>query len=151
MKNIILQLVFFFSVINVFSQNNETEYSKFINSKYLSKSQTIKRNDISEKILYLGEIHLKDSLFYIITSFKRVKAAIDYHGHSSIYILDRNKKIIKEYVLDLPEQLPFKIEDNNLCFKYLDEKTKTNKIFIYKFENKIPELLCLNFSTEECF
>ena len=151
MKNIILQLIFIMTFFNCYSQTKERDYSKFINQYRVYEPRTIKRKNTTEKIVYLGELKLKDSLYYLITSFKTVKAALVDHGHSTVYILDSNKKNIKTYLLDAPEQIPFKLEDNSLYFNYLDEMTKTNKVFIYKIEDKIPELLCVDPTFEECY
>jgi len=123
--------------------SGSTEYAKYVVTKLKTKKQRIKEENLEEIITYLGDIQLDGKLYYVLTSFRSIQAALVKHGHSTIYILDSKKRIVKEYELGLPEELPFKIESNKLYFHYKDSKTKKRKIYINKIEKELPELMCV--------
>jgi hypothetical protein len=127
-------------------QNNgeQTDYSIYVNSKCKLKPQIITGTDFEESITYLGELKLgKGQIFYVLTSFKKIQAALVKHGIVSIYILDINKKLEREYKLDSEEELPFKVKNNSLYFHYLEGNTSTLKTFINKIGPGLPELMCV--------
>jgi hypothetical protein len=131
------------------SYSDSTEYAKYVVPKFRTKKQHIKEENLEETIIYLGDIQIDGKIFYVLTSFKRIQAALVKHGHSIIYILDSKKRIVMEYELGLPEELPFKIENNSLYFHYKDLKTNKHKTFLNRIEKKLPELMCVN--PDDCY
>ena len=128
------------------SQNNgeQTDYSIYVNSKYKSKPQIVTGTDFEESITYLGELKLgKGQILYVVTSFKKVQAAVVRHGVVSIYILDINKKKVREYRLDSDKELPFKVKNNSLYFHYTETNTSKLRTFINKIGPELPELICV--------
>jgi hypothetical protein len=128
------------------SQNigKQTDYSIYINSKFKLKPQIVTGTDFEESITYLGELKLgKGQVFYILTSFKKIQAAIVNHGFASIYILDINKKLAREYRLNSDEELPFRVKNNSLYFHYLEANTSTLKTFINIIGPGLPEMMCV--------
>lgn len=89
-KLIYLIFIFFYSLS--FSQSRDGNYSKFINKYRVNEPRIKKTKNITENIIYLGELNLNNSTFYVITSFKTVKAALTRHGHSTVYIYNSKKK-----------------------------------------------------------
>jgi hypothetical protein len=65
------------------------------------------------------------------------------HGHSNVIYLDKKLKEKKRYELGLPEELPYKLENNTLYFKYLDEKSNKKKIFKNNVGTELPEIICV--------
>ncbi len=128
---------------------NDEDYSKYVVPRRMTKIQKNSGKGFKEKIVYLGDINVNGQLFYVLTSFKVTQAAITKHGHSTIYILDLKKKLAKQYYISLPEELPFKIENNSLYFHYQDEKTKEIKTYINKIENELPKFMCVE--PENCY
>ena len=131
------------------SYSDSTEYAKYVGTKFETKKQNIKKENLEETIIYLGNIQIDGKKFYVLTSFKRIQVALVKHGHSIIYILDSKKRIVKEYELGLPEELPFKIENNSLYFRYKDSKTNKRKIYINRIEKELPELMCVK--QDDCY
>jgi hypothetical protein len=126
------------------STSGQTDYSIYVNSKFKLKPQLLSGTDFEESVTYLGELKLgKGQIFYVLTSFLKIQAAIVKHGIVKIYILDINKKLVREYRLNLPEELPYKIKNNSLYFHYADANTSKLKIFINKIGPELPELICV--------
>lgn len=121
----------------------DSKYAKYVVTKLKTKKQQFKKENFEETIVYLGDIHVNGKLYYVLTSFKRIQAALVKHGHSTIYILDSKKRIVKEYGLGLPEELPFKVENNCLYFHYKDSKTNKQKTYTNRIEKELPELMCV--------
>src|ERR1035437_4298234 len=105
MRLIILHVILFLIVsMNckpceyIISESNKNiehnEYSKYVSLGLKSKTQKVRGNDFDDSIVYLGDIRVNGQLFYILTSFKVVQAAIIKHGHSEIYILNSKKKTV---------------------------------------------------------
>ena len=123
----------------------------YINSKFKLKTQIIRGTDFEESVTYLGELKLgKGQIFYVLTSFKKIQAAIVMHRVVSIYVLDISKKIAREYRLDSDEELPFKVKNNSLYFHYTEANTSKPKIFINKIGPELPELMCVG-PDEGCY
>ena len=122
---------------------DSTEYAKYVVTKLKTKKQRLKEENLEETIVYLGDIHVDGKLYYVLTSFKQIQAALVKHGHSTIYILDTRKRIVREYELGVPEELPFKVENNSLYFHYKDSRTNKIKTYINRIEKELPELICV--------
>jgi hypothetical protein len=123
----------------------QSEYSKYIVANSQGKIKYIKNKYGDERINYLGVVRKKngENLYHIFTVFKRVQAAVVMHGHSTIIFIGKDKKEKKRYELSFPEELPYKLKNNTLYFKYLDKTTQTKKIFKSKIGIKIPEMICV--------
>jgi hypothetical protein len=147
MKTLIL-ILFLSSTLIAFGQSN---YSKYIVADSVGKTEFVKHKDGDEKITYLGVIKKQnsDTLYYVIITFRRVQAAIVMHGHSDIIFLNRDYKEAKSYELGLPEELPYKLVNNVLYFKYVDEKTGKKAVFKNKIETVLPKMMCI--SPVECY
>jgi len=59
--------------------------------------------------------------------------------------------MIRNYILGLPEEIPFNLQNNSLYFNYVTDLTKTSEIFILKIEEEIPLFLCVDPSFQECY
>lgn len=121
----------------------ESKYAKCVGTKLKTKKQKIKEENLEETIIYLGDILLNGKLFHVLTSYREIQAALVVHGHSTIYILDSKKRIVKEYELGQPEELPFMVENNSLYFHFIDSKTNERKTYINKIEKELPKLMCV--------
>ena len=147
-KQSIFFLTFFLS-LTIFGQTN---YSVFVRHDQINKKQIISSKDgSSEEIIYLGEIKNKSgqTIYYVLSVYRLVQAAIEKHGHSNVIFLDYDLKVKKQYELDLPEELPFKLENNILNFYYFDTKTKVRRVYQNKIEIELPKILCV--SPNNCF
>jgi hypothetical protein len=124
------------------TQNFQSEgYSKYVNSKLKNKEQKISGIDYEESIKYLGKLKLENrKVYFVLTSFKTIQGAIIKHGQSKIIFLEDEKKIERQYIVDLPEQLPFKIGGDKLFFKNYGSK---DNIIITKLGHDLPDLLCI--------
>lgn len=123
--------------------------SPILDSLKVGKAYYEKSADFKTKIIYLGIIHnsKNDTLLYVLTENYNVKAAIQWHGHSRIVFLGKNKKIKGFYSLNLPEELPYKLASNTLYFKDKTTKTVTKQ----KISGALPDLICVKPDNAECF
>jgi len=124
-------IILFISVFSTIS-SGQTDYSKFVKTGKKSKKQFVKTKDRdTENIIYLGDIKNKNGLtiYFVLSSFSVTQAAIQKHGHSNVIFLDSAKTFKKEYEIGLPEELPFKLQNNTLFFYYIDDNSKTKKYF----------------------
>ena len=126
-------------------------YSKFINDHLINKKQTLKSKDDKEDIIYLGKIKDKHGkvLFYVLTIFSQVQAAIVIHGHSNVIYLDTTKVVKRQFELGTPDDLPFKLKNNHLYFYYLNPVTKKKKLYVNHVGQQIPKVLCVR--PEDCY
>lgn len=122
----------------------QSEYSKYIVADSLKKTIYTKNKHGDSKINYLGTIKNSkgDTLYYVFTNFSRLQAAIVMHGHSNIIYLNKKQKEVKSYDLGMPENLPYKLTNNTLYFKYVDEKTNKKQIFKNKVGTTLPTIMC---------
>lgn len=142
MKNLLFALLLIIPLIG-YTQNQQ-DYSKYVDSKLKLKTQKLTGADFEESITYLGDLTLYNGqVFYVLTSFRTVQAALVKHGHTDIFILDINKKIFRQYSLNLPEELPFRVKRGSLYFHYQDENTGDIKVFANKLGNELPKLMCV--------
>jgi hypothetical protein len=143
MKLIVTLIVIF--LISTIKVSGQSDYAKYIVADSLKKTHVVKNKYGDEKINYLGAIKKTngDTLYYIVTVFSRVKAARVMHGHSNIIYLGRDFKEKKRYDVGLPEELPYKLKNNTLFFKYLDEESNKTKIFKNKVGTTLPKIMCV--------
>lgn len=92
-------------------------YHKCISENLIGKKQLNKldNNNKSTKI-YLGTIYCSNvDLYYdVITQFDLIKMAIDYRGKSKLIFLGKSRKTCRIYELDMPDELPVLIKNNEL-------------------------------------
>ena len=53
----------------------------------------------------------------LVSEFKKVKAALTWHGHSSLYCVDPSGKLVAKILFTMPDELPFKMEGSRLYFR----------------------------------
>jgi len=118
------------------------DFSDVLNTRVKGKAIIKKVGlDISERT-YLGNIKDKNGhiKFYVVKEFLRVKAAVVYHGHSSILFFTKDHVLNRRSVLSLPAELPFKLENNMLFFKYRSgSQPKTFKVLL----EPLPRMICV--------
>lgn len=148
MKAIIIT-IFVLLYSTVYGQAND--YSKYIKDHLINKKQFVKTPDSKEEIIYLGEIKNSDGkvLFYILTIYSEVQAAILFHGHSNVLYLDKEKVVKKQFELGMRDELPAKLKNNTLYFYYYNKESKGKKLYTNHVGIEIPKLLCV--SPNECY
>src|ERR1700739_30335 len=137
MKYVLILILFIYTYV----AHGQSHYAKYIVPDSLRKTHVIKHKDGgSDKINYLGVIEKLngDTLYYVFTLFGTVQAAVVMHGHSNIIFLNKKRKEVKSYDIGMPDELPYKLVDNTLYFKYVDEKTNKKQIFKNKVGAKLP-------------
>jgi hypothetical protein len=148
MKSIIIIIL----ITLFFKANGQVnDYSKYIKDQLINKKQTVKTHNDKRDIVYLGKIRNRNGevLFYVLTIFSEMQAAIQIHGHSNVLYLDKKKLIKKQFDLGLPDERPFKLKNNTLYFHYFNHKTKKTELFVNHLGTEIPELLCVG--PEDCY
>lgn len=88
---------------------------------------------------YLGKITDKNkrNRFYVVKEFSRIKAAMVYHGNSWLIFYSPNKKFKARYHFSMPNELPFKLNNNTLYFYDTDEKPV--KVLTLKINSQLPK------------
>jgi len=88
---------------------------------------------------YLGKITDKNqrNLFYVVKEFSRIKAAMVYYGNSWLIFYSPNKKFKARYHFSMPNELPFKLNNNTLYFYDTDEKPV--KVSTLKINSQLPK------------
>lgn len=129
----------------------QSEYTKYIVADSLNKTCFVKFEGGDSKITYLGIIKNQkgDTLYYVFSDFTRIQAAIQMHGHSNIIFLNKKRAEVKKYDIGLPENLPFKLLNNVLYFKHIDENTKKKKTYKFVIGITLPKLICVD--TNDCY
>lgn len=149
MRSFLIILVGLSLSLNAFGQS---EYSRYIVADSLKKTHVVKHKDGGDATInYLGVIKKSngDTLYYVLTDFTRIQAAIVMHGHSTVIFLNKNLKKVKSYELSLPEELPYKLISNTLYFKYNDKTTNKKQVFKNKIGTTIPKMICV--SPDSCY
>ena len=82
---------------------------------------------------YLGNVTGNDNrvIYFIVKEFYEIHASSTYHGHSRILFFDAGHKFVTKVNVDVPEELPFKLQSNVLYFRYTDRgkiKIKQEKL-----------------------
>ena len=97
--------------------------------------------DISERT-FLGVVKNNQGKvkYYVVKEFLRVKAAVVYHGHSTILFFNNKKQLVSQSILSLPSELPFKLIKNSLYFKYSENGSK--KIYVQDIST-LPRMICV--------
>ncbi len=126
------------TIIEKFDKN----YILFINKKIGVKYHE-KYEHGSEDVIYLGPItdDNGNTISYVLSIYNEVQAAIQIHGHSNVLFIDASKKLFKRF--DTGE-LPIRLENNNLFFKYNDSLEYKNEI---RFA--LPKYICI--APEDCY
>jgi len=124
----------------------QSDFGKYIVADSLKKTHRVKNQYGYQEINYLGTIKKStgDTLYFVFGVYSAVQAAIQIHGHSNIIYLNKKLKEIKSYDVGLPDQLPYKLNNNTLYFKYIDEKTNKKQIFKNKVGTTLPKIMCVS-------
>lgn len=148
MKAIIIIILVFLSFL---ANGQVNDYSRYVNDQLINKKQLVKTHDDKEKIIYLGKIKNSEGkvLFYILAIYSEVQAALVIHGHSNVLYLGKDKVIKRQFELGIPDELPFKLENNILYFHYYNNKTKKKELYANHVGTEIPKLLCVG--PDECY
>ena len=141
MKNIIFLFLFVFFYASSFCQSLDN-FNDVLAAKRIGKTVVKKvKQDISERT-FLGSI--KDNKgnvrYYVVKEFLRVKAAVVYHGHSRILFFSPRKKLLLQAILSMPDELPYKLKNNALYFRYPENNKK--KIHIEEVSS-LKSMLCV--------
>ena len=111
---------------------------RVINAELIEKVQVFGNPEEAESFIkYLGEIKIGKEKYFVLSKFTIIQLAISKRGRSVVLFLDKNKEVIKKYNLDMPDQLPYKIEKNKLVF-YFD-----NKDYTMQLEDSLLGVFCL--------
>ncbi len=110
-----------------------------LTQKNIGKNILQKTKDGDLKSTYLGKIIDKNGKvrFYVVKEFSRIKAAMVYHGNSWLIFYSPNKKLKARYHFDMPNELPFKLNNNTLYFYDTDEKPV--KVLTLKINSQLPK------------
>jgi hypothetical protein len=120
-------------------------FAKFVTPHQINRKQIVRTNGVEDEIILLGAIEDKrgHALYYLLTDFRKVQAAITVHGHPWIIYLDANKKFVKQYDVGSPEELPFKLKKNALYFYYINTETKKKTVYVNNVGTSPPKLMCV--------
>lgn len=111
------------------------EFKKFVDPRKVGKKWVdVTEDSTIYETTYLGKIKVGSEYFHVLSQFYSVQAAIERHGHSRILFLENDGKLKKEYVLDLPEELPTGIKNNRL---------RLGKELFDEMKDELPELICI--------
>jgi hypothetical protein len=143
-----LKIIFCFFGLLTSAQGTQN-FKPILDSLQIGQTYSEKSSTFKTKVTYLGTIlnANKGTLFYVLTENYDVKAAIEWHGHSRIVFLGKNKRMKAFYSLNLPEELPNKLADNVLYFK----DKKSGKVTKQKITGKLPDLICVKPDNSDCY
>jgi hypothetical protein len=98
---------------------------------------------------YLGDVRSKEdkAVFRVVVEFYTIQAAGELHGHSRVLFFTNDWEKAAEYEVDMPQHLPFKLEQNTLHFNSL----LSNQELIHKqtLGNSLPRFLCV--APNDCY
>jgi hypothetical protein len=71
------------------------------------------------KRVYLGSVQKLRGIpvYHVVSQFRRVRAALTYHGHSEVLLYDAKWHLLASYNVGMPYALPTSLHDNILYFK----------------------------------
>ncbi len=78
--------------------------------------------------------------YYVVKEFYKVKAAVVYHGHSRILIFNPSKKLIAQAIVNMPNELPYRLKNNTLYFNYIEKGVSKN---YKKSFNILTKMICV--------
>lgn len=115
-------------------------FKKIIREGKVGKTNIIKSPLDTTWSTYLGEIRFgdKDSTFYVISEFQKVNSNSTWHGHSNVFLLDKNGKAVWRVLIGMPDELPEKLKNNYFYFK------EGNQTIQSKFELVGNYLFCVH-------
>jgi hypothetical protein len=109
----------------------------------LDTSMQKQQNDKSVK-KYLGSVESPSGavLYHVMTHFYTVQASSELHGHSRILFFDKGWKQLAYYEVGMPDELPDKLKNNSLCFKYASANNKQREYQLL-IGSVLPKQLCI--------
>ena len=126
---------------NSFCQEQKI-FRRILTSKEVGKiykSATI--NDTTWRI-YLGALQDKNKKdkYYVIREFNKIRASSTWHGHSTIYFFNLEKKRAALVYVDMPDNLPFKLAHNTFYFKFMENGVV--KDYKMAIQTPLPKFFC---------
>jgi hypothetical protein len=93
---------------------------------------------------YLGDIKSPTGavLYHVMTHFYTVQAAVELHGHSRVLFFDKNWKQLAYCEVGMPEELPERLIQNSLYFKF-PGSTHQQIERLLLINSTLPKKLCL--------
>jgi hypothetical protein len=104
-------------------------YVKFTNPDSIGYVQHLIDSDLNESFInYLGPIYCadRDLTYDVITNFDLIQVADGHRGNSKVIFLGKNKKTCRIFYLDIPDELPIFIKDNEFIFYVNGDTIKEN-------------------------
>ena len=91
---------------------------------------------------YLGVIkdEKKKDKYYVIREFDKIRASSTWHGHSTIYFFNSEKKRVALVYVAMPDNLPYKLEHNIFYFKFIDNGV--TKYYKTTMKIPLPKMFC---------
>lgn len=110
-------------VLTSTKQDEPFSYLKYLNPEKIGIKQ-IEIDADSTKIerTYLGKLALSDSMhnisinYHVITEFRLILTATSQKGKSCLLFIDEKGYLVRQYNMDLPNELPTAIKHNLLLF-----------------------------------
>ena len=115
-------------------------FAPYVKAELLNDEQVDgAEDDIQCFVHYLGVIRdlALHTEFHVVAEFCKIKTADSFRGNSKVAFVNEELKYAQVYYLNLPEELPFGIENNALLFNH-----KGNKKGL-QFEGGLPDMLCI--------
>ncbi|SFT35168.1 hypothetical protein SAMN05216474_0046 [Lishizhenia tianjinensis] len=142
--------------LNNITQHNEVffspqdqivnDYSKFVDSRFVNKKRNYHSLYIEHEITYLGQIQgVEEKISYsVVTDFSKIGIgdSISKKGQSKLIFISSSKERIYKYDMLMPDNLPYRIENNFLYFQGVN----STKIEI---KNGLNSFVCI--PNKECF
>lgn len=127
------------SILSSAIQDDKPSYLKYLNPQKIGVKQIEFDTDSTKfERTYLGKLVLSDSMhsksinYHVITEFRIIPAATSQKGMSCLLFIDDNGYLVRQYNMDLPNELPTSIKDNLLLFGYRPLRL-----------THLPDLLCI--------
>ena len=118
--------------------DNYVIYKNLLSQELIGIEDTSGDETVMHYRTYLGtltDLETKEK-YHVIRDFWTIQLAISKRGHSElVFIRDSNNFVVK-YDLEMPEELPFEIENNTLIF------TKDNTQMGWQFQNGLSYNFC---------
>jgi hypothetical protein len=117
-------------------------FKEILSVKTINKTFVNQSKEDTTWRTYLGKI--TDSkyrtIYYVISEFNKIKAAVTWHGHSNVYFFNRKEKFVARFDMELPENLPIRLQKNTLYFK---DKGNAGKIHGVKITSPLQKFICV--------
>jgi hypothetical protein len=132
-------------IINISGKGQQDDFEVLLSKQEIEKTKIEKHEGFESWRTYLGNIlDAKGNLkYYVIKEYFEIQAAIVKHGNTRLCFLDKDKKLVKQYLLSSPEELPFLLKNNTLYFRYREQTSSKSTVYKQKISEKLPSLMCV--------